>query len=412
MLIHYTLIIKPVSSSCNLDCSYCYYSQPVTALWSGNRIVMSDTVLETLISKAFLSSPSMDVVFVWHGGEPLLAGIDFFRKIVTFQKKYQGQHRVFNSIQTNGLLINVTWCEFFKVNDFLVGVSLDGPERLNDEYRKRKDGFASFKTILKGIKLLTNYKVNFNTLTTVNKTNSHFPDKVFDALIDAGSTNIQFIPIVQPGMNQINHNLPAVNPKKNERTEQFLWAVDADAYGNFLIRIFNRWVHHYVGKLFVSNFESLLANYLGYISIICTESSRCGTGIVVECNGDVFSCDHYVIPVNKLGNILDYSFHDMVNSQEHQRFSNKKAEMLTGDCLSCEYLKLCFGGCPKDRFVSLNGSENLQNYLCLGLKRFYSYAIPYIRFMANELENHRSPANIMLAIKNGFITSKIDAYLT
>ncbi len=390
------LMAKPIGAVCNLNCQYCYYLEKEKLYPKDpQKWFMSDKVLETFIAQYIYSSTDPAVLFTWHGGEPIMRGIEFFQKVIALQRKYAGGRAIDNSLQTNGTTLTDDWCKFFRDHQFLIGLSIDGPEHCHDHYRVYKNGQTSYAKVMKGLELLKKYHVEFNTLSVVNDYNSKYPLEVYRFLKGIGSRYMQFIPIVE----WIDPNarpdelaiLPAGTNKNAEVTD---WSVDPDDYGNFLIKIFDEWVRKDVGDYYVVTFDCVLANWMRVPPPICVYAETCGHAGVVEYNGDVYSCDHYVFPEYKLGNIKDKTLLTYMHSEFQRQFGRNKRDTLPGYCKRCEFLDLCTGECPKNRIINTPNGEPGLNYLCAGFKKFYKHTEPYFGFMANELMNNRSPANV------------------
>lgn len=392
----FSLMAKPVGSACNLDCTYCYYLEKEKLFREEPREkVMSGQLLETYISQMICSSIDPVVNFAWHGGEPVMRGMEFFRKVVQLQRKYGDGRVIENSLQTNGTTLTDEWCRFFTDHRFLVGISIDGPEHCHDHYRHYRNGQGSFAKCMEGLSLLVKHKTEFNTLTVVNDYNACYPEEVYRFLKSIGSRYMQFLPVVEwidpeakPGETRI---LAATAEKYGEVTD---WTVDPADYGKFLIRIFDEWVRNDVGDYFVLTFDCVLENMMGVPPSVCVAAPTCGHAGVVEHNGDVYACDHFVFPGYKLGNLHEKSLMTLMNSPFQQEFGRNKRNMLPAYCRRCEFLSLCNGECPKNRIVNTPDGEPGLNYLCAGFKMFYRYTAPYFGFMANELRNKRLPANV------------------
>jgi len=390
------LMAKPVGSVCNLDCRYCYYLEKEKLYpRDAGRWFMSDQVLEQFIAQYIYGTSQPAVLFTWHGGEPILRGMDFFRKVIALQKKYAGGKLIENTLQTNGTTLTDEWCRFFRDNGFLIGLSIDGPEHCHDRYRLNKEGQPSFSRVMKGVELLKKHRVEFNTLSVVNDYNAKYPGEVYRFLKGIGSRYMQFIPIVEwidpgakPGELTI---LPAETAKPGEVTD---WTVDPIDYGDFLIAVFDEWVRKDVGDYFVVTFDCVLANWLRVPPPLCVYAETCGHAGVVEFNGDVYSCDHYVFPEYKLGNLRDKILPTLMNLPAQQQFGRNKKEKLPDFCRKCEYLDLCFGECPKNRIIQSPDGEPGLNYLCPGFKKFYGHTLPWFDFMANELVHDRAVSNV------------------
>ena len=392
----FSLMAKPIGSVCNLVCSYCYYLEK-EKLWprETNSKVMSEKLLENFIAQAIFSSPDPVVNFAWHGGEPIMRGMDFFMKVIQLQKKH-GEGRVMvNSLQTNGTMLTDDWCRFFSDHKFLIGISIDGPEHCHDHYRVFRNGQGSFKQCMKGLELLVRHKVEFNTLSVVNDYNAKYPSDVYRFLKSIGSRYMQFLPVVEwidpvakSGEPRI---LPATTLKDAEVTD---WTVDPVDYGNFLISVFDEWVRKDVGDYFVLTFDCVLENWMRVHPSVCVAAETCGNAGVVEYNGDVFACDHFVFPEYKLGNINEQSLLTLMNSTFQKQFGRNKRDRLPEFCRKCGFLDLCNGECPKNRIVFAPDGEPGLNYLCPGFRMFYKHTEPYFDFMANELKHKRLPANV------------------
>ncbi len=363
---------------------------------TSERFRMNEQVLEKFIDEYIASQNVPAVQFVWHGGEPTMLGLDYYRKILDLQSKYNRGRNIENVLQTNGTLLDDDWCRFFRDNHFLIGISIDGPEHIHDRYRKNKAGQPSFAKVMQGLELLVKHKVEFNTLSVVNDYNAQFPLETYRFLKSTGSRYMQFTPIVEriathvPG--NVLHLLAGSDHKESLLAP---WSVKALDYGHFLCEIFDDWVLHDVGTYFVPTFDSILANWVGSMTSICVHAETCGHAGAIEHNGDVFACDHYVFPEYKLGNIHTDSLVSMMYSPRQIEFGQAKRNNLPGQCRECEYLFACNGECPKNRIIKTSTGEAGLNYLCGGLKLFYAHVAPYMDFMAEELTNERPPANVM-----------------
>ena len=394
------IMAKPNGPICNLDCEYCFYLEkeklyPVNENW-----VMSENVLEKYVKEYISSQKVSEIVFSWQGGEPTLLGIDFFKKAITFQNKYSNGKKILNTFQTNGILLDDSWCGFLSENNFLVGLSIDGPEEIHDKYRKLKGEQPSFEKVYSAMKLLKSYNVEFNTLTCVQKDNSRKAKEVYKFLKEEGSQFMQFIPIVErraeyPDVNGINLVLPNYKGKAVVTD----WSVESLQYGKFLSELFDEWIRNDVGKIYINIFDLMLEMWYGQPASLCVFRETCGSAMAIEHNGDIFSCDHYVYPEYKLGNIMETGLEDIVNSKKQFEFGEDKKLSLPQYCLDCEYKFACNGECPKHRFIQTpNGEEGL-NYLCAGYKYFFNHIDVYMKFMVNELNYQRPPANVMLWCK-------------
>lgn len=355
---------------------------------------MNDETLESFIKQKIESTDLREESFAWQGGEPTLLGVDYFRKVVELQNKYSNGKKINNALQTNGILLNNEWCEFFAENKFLIGLSIDGPRELHDKYRVDKGGKPTFDKVMRGIDFLKKYNVAFNTLTVVQKDNSQHSLEVYNFLKETGSGYIQFIPIVERISEEKPDGLSLALPGKSNALVSD-WSVDPVQFGNFLVEIFDHWVRKDVGKYFVQIFDVSLEAWTGYNPSLCIFSETCGNALAIEHNGDLYSCDHYVFPENKLGNIMDHSLLSMVESEKQNKFGNDKRETLPEYCKNCDVRFACNGECPKNRFLTTPEGEYGLNYLCAGYKKFFNHIDPYMKFMANELKNRRPPVNVM-----------------
>ncbi|HNX86695.1 MAG TPA: anaerobic sulfatase-maturation protein [Bacteroidales bacterium] len=390
------MLAKPVGSTCNLKCTYCYYLEKEN-LYPGQASLrqMDDRVLEDFIAQTIYSTRERVVLFAWHGGEPLLRGFGFFNKVLQLQKKHGAGKLIENSLQTNGTLLTNEWCRFFSDHQFLIGISVDGPVHCHDHYRKYSNGEGSFAGCMKGLNLLIQHKVEFNTLSVVNDYTVQFPLEIYNFLKNAGSRFMQFLPVVE---RTDRCALTGADKHFDSRTlipvSVTSHTVDPDTYGNFLITLFNDWVKKDVGECFVLTFDCVLANWMGVPPPVCVSAETCGNAGVVEFNGDVYSCDHFVFPEYRLGNIREKSLLTLMNSEIQRRFGRYKKDGLPAYCRRCEFLKLCNGECPKNRISITPSGEPGLNYLCSGLKKFYRHTRPFFDFMANELRHKRPPSNV------------------
>lgn len=395
------VMLKPGGSSCNLACDYCYYLEK-TKLYSQNKHrVMSDMLLERFV-KEYLESQTMgQVLFTWHGGETLMRPIEFYRKALDLQKKYANGRQIDNSIQTNGTLLTDEWCKFFKENNFLVGISIDGPQKFHDEYRRDKMDRPSFLKVMHGIELLKKYDVEFNCMAVVNDYNADYPLEFYHFFKEIGCQYLQFTPIVER-INRHPSRLTLATATASEKDADLApYNIKPKQWGNFLCAIFDEWVREDVGKTFVQIFDSTLANWVGEQPGLCTMAKTCGHAGVMEFNGDVYSCDHFVFPEYKLGNIYSETLTSMMYSDQQLKFGNDKFDKLPRQCRECDMLFACYGECPKNRFVNDRYGEPGLNYLCEGYYRFFTHVAPYMDFMKQELLAQRAPANVMEWIIQG-----------
>lgn len=388
------VMAKPIGALCNLDCHYCYYLEK-GELYRGASPKMSDDILERYIKEYIECQPTPYVLFTWHGGETLLRGLDFFRKAVRLQQQYAGGRTITNSIQTNGVLLNDEWCRFLKENNFLTGISLDGPEHIHDRYRRDKSGRGTFSRVMKGVELLQKHGVEFNTLSVVNDYSAKYPIEVYNFFKSIGSRYMQFSPIVERWGDRLD-GLELLPPgERFENVEMPPWCVSPEDYGNFYCAIFDEWVRKDVGRYFVQLFDSTLAGWVGEQPGVCVYAKMCGHAAVMEHNGDLFSCDHFVFPEYKLGNIRTKTLTEMMLSREQMKFGADKFNTLPRQCRECEFLHLCNGECPKNRISKTFDGEDGLNYLCKGLHKFFNHSKPYMLYMAEQLKRELPPANVM-----------------
>ena len=391
---------KPVGAICNLACDYCYYLEKSKLYQDNPKHVLSDELLEKFIEQYINSQTMPEILFTWHGGETLMRTITFYKKAMELQQKYAKGRTIDNCIQTNGTLLTDEWCKFFKENNWLVGVSIDGPQEFHDEYRKNKQGLPSFVKVMNGINLLNKHGVEWNAMAVVNDFNADYPLDFYNFFKDINCHYIQFTPIVERIRNHKDgRNLASL--KDTETVEVTDFSVTAEQWGDFLCTIFDCWVREDVGIYYIQLFDSILANWIGQEPGVCTMAKSCGHAGVMEFNGDVYSCDHFVFPEYKLGNIHRKTLVEMMYSQQQNDFGAMKQKSLPTQCKECEFLFECNGECPKNRFIKTKDGEPGLSYLCKGYYKFFKHIAQYMDYMKNELMNQRPPANIMKAIKNG-----------
>ena len=391
------VMAKPSSSVCNIDCHYCFYLEKEKLYPDLNKSWrMSDDVLEQYVSQYIAAQDVPAVDFAWQGGEPTLMGVDFFRRALQLQEKYADGKRITNAFQTNGILLDDEWGEFLAANRFLVGISIDGPREFHDRYRVDKGQKPTFERVMAGLDVLKKHQVEFNTLTVLQRHNADRPIEVYDFLKEIGSNYLQFIPIVERIAKEPDEaGLELVNPEFNGAAKVSNWSVGAAQYGRFLCAVFDKWVRSDVGKRFVQIFDVTLGSYLGEGATLCIFAETCGNALVIEHNGDLYSCDHFVYPDYRLGNVGDSTIKEMVGSDPQRKFGVDKRDGLPQFCRECEYRFACNGGCPKHRFDRTPSGEAGLNYLCKGYKIYFSHVDPYMRFMAGELRHERPASNIM-----------------
>lgn len=388
------VMTKPAGSLCNLACDYCYYTEKSKLYRHTPKHIMSDELLEKFIREYINCQTTPDIYFTWHGGETMMRPLDFYKKVVQLQRKYAGGRNIVNSIQTNGTLITEDWCRFLHDENWLVGVSIDGPQEFHDEYRKSKTGKPSFRQVMNGIKLLNKFQVEWNAMAVVNDFNADYPLEFYHFFKEIGCHYIQFTPIVERIFKHPDGRILA-SPDEGAEAALADFSITPEQWGNFLCTIFDEWVRQDVGEYFIQIFDATLANWMGVLPGLCSMAETCGHAGVMEFNGDVYSCDHFVFPEYKLGNIFQKNLIDMMFSDKQLKFGEAKKSTLTEQCRNCEFLFACHGECPKNRFASSEDGEPGQNYLCSGYHRFFKHVAPYMDFMKQELQHQRLPANVM-----------------
>lgn len=397
----FSVMLKPAGPACNLNCAYCYYLEKRKLFPSNTNFKMTEELLEEFTRQYIEANEVPVVTFTWQGGEPTLMGLDFYRKAIAFQKKYSGGKRIENSFQTNGTRLNDEWCKFFADNKILVGISIDGEEHVHDHYRKTFSGGPSFRRVMKGIELLHKNRVEFNTLSVINDYSVNFASETYRFLKTIGSGFIQFLPVVERIAGERNEaDLSLVSPAYEANASVTGWSVPPDKFGKFMISIFDEWVRKDVGKYYVQLFDSTLANWVGEMPGVCVFAETCGDALVMEHNGDIYTCDHFVFPEFYLGNMLDRPLNEIVRSQMQFDFGVNKRNRLPRYCLRCDVRFACNGECPKHRILNTPDGEPGLNYLCEGYKMFFHHVAPYMNYMAGELNNKRPPANVMNWIRN------------
>ena len=391
------VMLKPAGAHCNLACKYCYYLEKNKLYPTAQRHLMSDEILEQFTREYIEAQTMSQVLFTWHGGEPLLRSIDFYRKALSLQQKYAGGRRIDNVIQTNGTLLTDEWCEFFAQNHWLVGISIDGPQPYHDHYRLTAAGKPSWQKVMQGIKLLKKHGVEWNAMAVVNAYNVNHPLEFYRFFKENGCQFLQFTPIVERQTRHEDGRTLASLADKDEIPLSEA-SVTPEQWGYFLCAIFDEWVRKDVGKIFVEIFDCTLANWMGVSPGICAYSKECGHAGVMEHNGDVYSCDHFVFPEYKLGNIRDHSLIDMLYGEQQQEFSRLKHSSLPRQCKECDMKFACHGECPKNRFMKDKYGDSGLNYLCPGYYHYYQHVAPYMDYMKQELMSQRPPSNIMKVV--------------
>ena len=393
------VMLKPAGAHCNLACKYCYYLEKNNLYQNSHRHLMTDEMLEQFTREYIEAQTMPQVLFTWHGGEPLMRSIDFYKKALALQKKYAHGKQIDNVIQTNGTLLTDEWCEFFAKNHWLVGISIDGPQEYHDHYRVTPAGKPSWEKVMQGIQLLKKHRVEWNAMAVVNAYNAEHPLEFYHFFRDNGCQYLQFTPIVER-LTEHEDGRTLASLADDREIPLADASVTPQQWGNFLCTIFDDWVRHDVGKTFVEIFDCTLANWMGVLPGICAYSKECGHAGVMEHNGDVYSCDHFVFPEYKLGNIREQSLIDMLYGEKQQAFSRLKHTSLPRQCKECDMEFACHGECPKNRFEKDKYGEPGLNYLCQGYYQYYTHVAPYMDFMKRELLAQRPPANIMNVLKN------------
>ena len=373
---------KPIGAICNLDCHYCYYLQKEALYPQTKSFRMPDDLLEQYVVQQIAMTPGDEILFSWHGGEPTILGLDFYRRVVDLQRTHRpAGKRITNSIQTNGVLLTDEWCRFFAAETFAVGLSLDGPQELHDAYRVTKDGHASHRQVMQGYRLLRQHAVPVDLLCVVNAKNVAHPREVYRFFKEIGAQYLSFIPLVE-------HTMASPGGVSERSTP-------AAAYGDFLSTIFDEWVRHDIGRIIVQIFEEAARPALGLKHSLCIFRPTCGDVPVIEHNGDVYQCDHFVLPEYRLGNVRETPLAALVESPAQDAFGRAKQDTLPRYCRECDVLDMCNGGCPKDRIIATPDGEPGLNYLCAGYTRFFSHSRPYTKRMARLLWAGQSPERLM-----------------
>ncbi len=403
---NFHVMAKPIGPICNLDCSYCYYLEKETLYPKGGNFRMRPEVLENYIRQYIQSQDSPEVTFAWQGGEPTLLGLDYFREVVRLQQQHGDGRKINNTLQTNGTRLDAAWCRFFRQQGFLIGLSLDGPRELHDLHRRSKSGAPTFDLVMRGLNLLKAHEVEFNTLSVVSRESATQALKVYEFLREVGSGFLQFIPLVErlaQGADKaggLTFAAPAAAALEDSSAVT-PWSVPAEAYGDFLIEIFNVWVRRDVGRVFVQMFDVSLGIWSGHGPGICLFVPDCGEALAIEHNGDLFSCDHFVYPKFKLGNVMNDNIAALVNSAQQRHFGASKSTSLPAYCRNCDVRFACHGECPKHRFIRTPEGEPGLNYLCAGYQKFFRHIDPFMKQMTALMQSRRAPALIMGMLEKG-----------
>lgn len=387
------LMAKPVGAACNLRCDYCYYLEK-QGLFDSASHLMSDETLERFVKEYIESQTTPDVLFIWHGGEPLLRPISFYERAIKIQQRYANGCRVDNCIQTNATLIDDKWCDFFRRNNILVGVSIDGTSEMHNAMRKTSQGDGSYRDVIRGLRLLAKYRVEWNAMATVNAANVEQPLEFYRFLRDELECRyLQFTPVVErtTEVNGRRRLLHAQEPGGDVTP----YSITAEQWGSFLCAIFDEWVRSDVGRVFVQLFDATLANWVGASVGVCTMSKYCGQAAAIEYNGDVYACDHFVFPEYKLGNIHESSLLSLMYGRKQREFGESKSRSLPQQCRKCRYEFACHGECPRNRFITSFDGEPGLNYLCKGYYTFFAHTHEAMDYMCQQLNKGLPPANVM-----------------
>ncbi len=407
----FIILAKPAGARCNLECTYCFYLEKEALYPDRQTSCMPEDVLENFIRHYIQAQPGEHVAFAWQGGEPTVLGVDYYRRVVDLQRQYAVGKTIENAFQTNGVLLDDAWCSFFKENDFLVGLSIDGPEERHNTYRLNKGGKGTFGQVMLGLDHLLKHGVAFNTLTVLHNRNADDPIGTYRFLKQIGSRYQQYIPIMERvGQAGSEDGLTLVSPAYEGSADVTDWSISSDQYGRFLITVFDEWVRRDVARVFVQIFDATLSVWAGKNAGICLFDKTCGRGPVMEANGDLYACDHYVFPHYKLGNIIENDLIGIVDSVQQQAFGLEKSKSLPQQCLNCDVRFACHGGCPKHRIEVTEDGEPGLNYFCAAYKGFFHHTDPYMRFMAGELADGRAPARVMSWVREkdlGFPALKV-----
>lgn len=401
------MLAKPSGPICNLNCNYCFYTEKESLFEPKTPFRMSDQTLENFIKNYIEVQDANEIPFVWQGGEPTLLGLNFYKRAVELQEKYANGKTITNSLQTNGTLLTDEWFPFLFENNFLVGLSIDGPEEIHDRYRVDRGGRPTFHKVLNALHKLQEYNIQYNVLTCVTDESSNHALEIYHFLKNEGVEYIQFIPIVERVANEqakqlgLRHATPT--SMMQEDIQLAPWTVNPEKYGDFLITIFDEWVRNDVGFVNVMNFESSLVSWMGLPATVCIFSETCGRAAIIEHNGDVYSCDHYMYPDYKLGNIQTQTFEEMINSVQQYEFGQAKKTTLPNYCQNCEVKFACNGECPKHRFLTTPDGEKGLNYLCEGYKKYFHHIHKYMKVMVQLLENDMPASKVMDVIKNPIV---------
>lgn len=393
---------KPTGPRCNLRCDYCFYLGKEQFFQERKHLLMTDEVLETYTRQYIKTNDAPELIFAWQGGEPTLMGLDFFRKAVALQKQYGKGRRITNTLQTNGILLNDEWCHFLAENCFLVGLSIDGPREIHDRFRKDRKGKPTFDRTMQALEQMKRHKVEFNVLACINRESAKRPREVYRFFKKHGIRFIQFIPVVERFMDQSGgkDNFRLARHDSLEEAAVTPWSVDSHGYGDFLIGVFDEWIRQDVGNIFIMNIEWTIASWVGAPQASCSHAARCGQALILEHNGDVYCCDHYMYPEYRIGNILTDDLTVMLTSEKQRAFGASKETSLTAACRNCDMLFACHGGCLKYRFAKSPEGEPGMNYLCQGAKRYFGHVDKTMNTMAEFIKRGIPVSKIMELVNN------------
>lgn len=406
------ILAKPIGPRCNLDCDYCFYTEKSELFPKTESSKMSDVVLDAYIKNYIQSQSIPEIQFVWQGGEPTLLGIDYFKKVIQYQRKYADGKTIINSIQTNGTLIDDEWCHFIKANNILMGISIDGPQAINDFYRKDLKGQPSANRVMKAIALFNQHEIQYNALVCVSHASVGKGLEIYRFLKKIGVKYIQFTPIVERLATTdevqigLKHATPAHAKQAHLNHQMAPFSVLKGQYGDFLTEIFDQWVKNDVGNIFIMNFEWALESWLGLPSTVCIFSKTCGKALAIEHNGDLFACDHYVYPEYRLGNVLVDPLKTIIEAPSQVAFGMAKANSLPSQCQSCEVKFACNGECPRHRFDITNDGEYGLNYLCSDYKKYFHHIHPYMKVMVKLIQNNLPVSKVMEVINGPIVVVK------
>ena len=395
------VMAKPAGARCNLACRYCYYLEKGDYYASSSKgPFMTDATLERYIQEYIQTQTSREINFTWHGGEPLMRPLDFYRKAVALQARYGSGRQIANCLQTNGLLLNDDWCRFLHDEGWLVGLSIDGTQTMHDAYRQGRNGAPSWERVMRAVEMLERHHVEWNAMATVHQANAEQPLEFYSFFRNTlGCRYLQFTPIVERLLQEGEKTWLAQVGDEDCRLAPY--SVLPHQWGNFLCAIFEEWVRHDVGYTFVQLFDATLAGWMGVAPGVCVYAEECGHAAVMEHNGDVYSCDHFVFPRHRLGNIHTHTLPQMLYGPQQTAFSRLKRDALPRQCRLCPWLKACHGECPRLRFARAADGEPGLNFLCAGYQRYFSHVAPYMDFMAQALRNGQPASIIMQALRNG-----------